>query len=252
MDPQAPHTTPMRLLIATGNPHKVEEIRAIFATRAREGGDVPGFELVGLDSVAPDVPEPAETGATFEQNAELKARYWARVTGLWCLADDSGLEVDVLGGEPGVRSARYAGFSGPRAQVDLANNTRLLSRLGQTPAAQRAARFVCAMALVSAGPPVRTVHLVRGTVEGRILGPGDPWFDACPPADRPRGRGSHGFGYDPLFLLPGRGLTTAQLPPPEKNAISHRGQAARTMFFHVQRAFEALLRQVEQSPERGG
>ena len=246
MDTTPAPDSPPRVLMATGNPHKVEEIRAIFRARAREEGAEPAFNLVGLDAV-PSAPEPHETGATFEQNAELKARYWADRTGLWCMADDSGLEVDPLGGEPGVRSARYAGFSGPRQQADLANNRRLLQRLGEIPGEQRTARFVCAMVLAAPGPVSRTVHIVRGTVEGRILGPGDPWYDQCAPAMRPRGRGEHGFGYDPLFLLPGRGLTTAELAPMEKNRISHRGRASRVMYFHLQRAIEQWWRgQAEQ------
>jgi XTP/dITP diphosphohydrolase len=142
---------------------------------------------------------------------------------LWCLADDSGLEVEALGGEPGVRSARYAGVSGARKVVDPANNKLLLERLRDVPAEKRGARFVCAMALVEPGGATRAQ--VRGTVEGRILGPGG--------VDH-RGRGEGGFGYDPLFLIPELGLTTAELSAAQKNAISHRGRAARLMGCELQ------------------
>lgn len=200
----------MTILLATTNPGKLREIQAVL--------QLPGVELVDLGSL-PAIPEPVEDGDTFEANAILKARYYAAASGRWCLADDSGLEVDALGGAPGVRSARYAGIQGPRHVVDPANNARLLERLQGVPADRRTARFVCAMALAD---PAGTVHaLVRGTFEGLIL----------PEGESPRG--VHGFGYDPLFLpdkIPGApGRTSAELSPDEKNAISHRGDAARQM-----------------------
>lgn len=232
----------MKLLVATSNAHKLDEIRGAFA--AAGGAAARQVHLVSLADAGLDVPEPVEDRASFEGNAELKARYYAQASGLLTLADDSGLEVDALGGEPGVYSARYAGVVGGREVVDPANNERLLRELGDTPAAQRTARFVCAMALAfDEREPGRVCMLdeideqtaggilavVRGTVEGRILGPGDPGFTGDPTTDR-RGRGTHGFGYDPIFLLPARGLTAAELTPDEKNAISHRGCASRRMW----------------------
>ncbi len=127
-------------------------------------------------------------------------------------------------GEPGVRSARYSGVTGPRSVVDPANNVLLLDRLRGVPEGKRTARFVCAMALVA--PPDRAVAQVRGTVEGRIILPAE----AADPAAPQRGRGSNGFGYDPLFMIDGLGRTTAELPPDHKNAISHRGNASRLMW----------------------
>ncbi len=202
----------MKLLIATSNPHKLEEIRAVLTACGL------ALDLAGLADL-PAIDEPVEDAATFEGNAIKKAQHYAAATNLPCLADDSGLEVDALGGEPGVRSARYAGVTGARSVVDPANNQLLLERLGETPLAQRTARFVCAMAL--SAPHL----LVRGTIEGRILLPGE-----CEDPTHPeRGRGRNGFGYDPLFLVPSLGKTTAQITPQHKNAISHRGQATRLM-----------------------
>lgn len=212
----------MRILIATSNPHKVEEIAAIFAQCGRDGAAIK-IELASLADLPQAVDDPVEDGLTFEANAAKKAEHYAKATGLWCLADDSGLEVDALGGEPGIRSARYAGLTGPRSVVDPANNRLLLERLGETPAERRTARFVCAMALARPGA---TLTVVRGAVEGRILMP----HETTDPAHPERGRGANGFGYDPLFLLPERGKTTAELSPAEKNAISHRGNAARKMW----------------------
>jgi len=193
----------MRLLFASSNPHKADEVRAILAAR------------VAVDdlSVLPDVPpEPVEDGATFADNARIKAVYYAQVTGRWCLADDSGLEVDALDGAPGVHSARYAGTGSTRPQRDQANNGLLLERLAGVPAERRTARFVCAMCL--AAPDGRVVAETRGTVEGRI--------GTTP-------RGTNGFGYDPLFEIPDRGCTSAELPPEVKNTLSHRGKATRAI-----------------------
>ena len=232
----------MKLLVATSNPHKLDEIRGAFA--AAGGAAARQVRLVTLADAGVDVPEPVEDRDSFEGNAELKARYYAQASGLLTLADDSGLEVDALGGAPGVISARYAGVTGGRAFVDPANNEKLLRELGDTPAEQRTARFVCAMALAfDEREPGRVCMLdeveqrneggilavVRGTVEGRILGPGDCGCTGDPAAYR-RGRGTHGFGFDPIFLLPARGMTTAELTPEQKNAISHRGCAARRMW----------------------
>lgn len=214
----------MQILLASGNPHKREEVTAIWQQRAQEHPEASHIELIGLDTLDQSIPEPEEDGQTFEANAELKARYYALATGRVCIADDSGLEVDALGGEPGVRSARYSGVVGPRDQVDTGNNALLIEKLLDIPAAKRTARFVCAMALCSpakpSGPP-RILAVVRGTIEGVIIGPGE------------QPRGENGFGYDPLFYVPDLGKTTAELAPEEKNRISHRGNAARLMWDQV-------------------
>lgn len=225
----------MRLLLATTNPGKLREIQAVI--------DAPSITLVDLRSLRREIPEPVEDGDTFEANAIKKARHYAAASGLWCLADDSGLEVDALGGLPGVRSARFAGIDGAREVVDPANNALLLDKLGRTPPAQRTARFVCVMALIEptphtphATPGTRTpAALVRGTFEGRIIMPHE-----AADVSRPQlGRGRHGFGYDPLFIpniAPGTpGRTSAELTPDEKNAVSHRGDAARKMLAEIRR-----------------
>lgn len=181
----------MELLFATRNAHKVDEVRALLAGT---GVTVRSLDEVGLEL------DPPETGDTFEANALEKARFVHRHTGRACVADDSGLEVDALGGAPGVRSRRFS----PEA-TDGANNRLLLERLrGVT---DRRARFRCVLALVADG----VERTVDGRCEGRI-------------AEHPRG--AHGFGYDPIFLpdeAPGR--TMAELTLEEKNAISHRSRA---------------------------
>jgi XTP/dITP diphosphohydrolase len=197
-----------RLLVATRSAHKLAELRDLLS--------VDHAELVTLDDLGVEG-DVEETGATFEANARLKARYGARATGLPSLADDSGLEVAVLGGEPGVRTRRYAG----ETATDEDNNARLLAELTGLPPERRTARYVCVLALAlpdAAGPrgglPVR---VVRGTCRGRI-------------ATEPRGSG--GFGYDPIFEpeseAPG-GRTLGLWTPEDKNRISHRGAAARRM-----------------------
>ena len=213
----------MQVILATTNPHKLEEVRAATGEAAVQ------WRL--LDEVAAelgrDLAEPVEDQDTFEGNALLKARHYAGLTGRACVADDSGLEVDALGGEPGVRSARYSGTTGPRAVVDPANNARLLRELADVPLPNRSARFVCALCYHD--PAEDRTLTVRGTVAGRILLPGE----ADDPAHPEHGRGSNGFGYDALFVLPAdheyAGLTTAQLAPEQKNTISHRGVAARLL-----------------------
>ena len=174
-----------------------------------------GLELLSLDDLG--VPgEPVEDGLTFETNARIKARFAARATGLPALADDSGIEVEALGGAPGVRTRRYAG---PNA-TDAENNAKLLRELADVPAGKRAARYVCVLALAlpddAAAGGLRITER-RGTTRGRV------GFEL---------RGSGGFGYDPLFEpareRPG-GRTFAQYSPAEKDAISHRGRAARRM-----------------------
>ena len=194
-----------RVVVATGNQHKLGEIRAILT-----GLDV---ELVSMRAF--DVAEPVEDGDTFEANALIKARACAAATGLPALADDSGLEVDALDGAPGVYSARYAGVPGD----DQANNRKLLAALADVPAERRTGRFVCAAAVAL---PDGREQVVRGTMEGRLVG--EP-------------RGANGFGYDPLFVsdAAGDGRTNGELSPEEKDAISHRGAAFRALRPHVER-----------------
>lgn len=184
------------LVIATRNRGKVEELRLLLADL-----DLRLFTPADL----PDCPEVVEDGATFAENAIKKAVTLARHTGMIALADDSGLEVDALGGRPGVLSARFAG---PGAS-DAANNRKLLDLLRDVPASERSARFRCAVAVAAPDGRVRTAE---GTCEGLILN---------------EARGNGGFGYDPLFFIPDRGKTMAELPESEKNLISHRGQAFR-------------------------
>lgn len=200
------------IVVASGNPNKVEELRAILGPL--------GVELLSLADVGDRGPDPEEPGTTFEENAALKALAYAERTGLPCLADDSGLEVDALGGAPGVISARYHSdgleTDLPRSTRDRLNNERLLRELEGVPADRRTARFVCAMAL--AKPDGHVLATARGVFEGRIGLPGE-----VP-------RGSNGFGYDPLFLVaPDFTRTSAELTPAEKNRLGHRGNAARAM-----------------------
>ncbi|MCH8345291.1 MAG: RdgB/HAM1 family non-canonical purine NTP pyrophosphatase [Planctomycetes bacterium] len=194
----------MELLLATSNPHKMNEIAAVMGPR--------GVHIIGLDTLHERPPEPVEGGNTFAENARIKAVHYAKATGRLCLADDSGLEVDALGGEPGVHSARYAGASGTRAERDAANNANLLAQLRGVPTGRRTARFVCALCLADKNGTV--IAETRGAFDGVI-------------ADAPRG--SNGFGYDPLLYLPDVACTSAQLTPQQKNARSHRGEAARKM-----------------------
>ncbi|HEX6819349.1 MAG TPA: RdgB/HAM1 family non-canonical purine NTP pyrophosphatase [Ktedonobacterales bacterium] len=188
---------PVRLLIASTNPHKVDEFRALLA-------GLP-FELVGLSDVEP-VGEVEETGETFAENAVLKAVEYARATGLLALADDSGLEIDALGGEPGIYSARWAGL-----QVTYPERFRIiLDRLASVPESRCTARYRCAIAV--AGPGDMGLRgVVEGTLEGEI-------------AQEPRGSG--GFGYDPIFYVPELGRTVGELSAGEKHRISHRARAA--------------------------
>jgi XTP/dITP diphosphohydrolase len=182
-----------RLLLATRNRGKLREYRSLLA-------DLP-FEWVLLQEVGLHHLAVPEIGATFEENARLKAVAYARASGLLTLADDSGLEVDALGGGPGVRSARYAG-----ARASDAERTRkLLAALEGEP--DRAARFRCVVAIAT---PAGEVQTAEGVCVGRI-------------GYEPRGE--HGFGYDPVFVLAGREETMAQLPVAEKNAVSHRARA---------------------------
>ncbi len=187
------------MVLASRNDAKLVELRRIFAVAGL------AVELVAL----PDGPEVPETGATFAENALIKARDAVRVTGLPAVADDSGLAVDVLGGMPGVLSARWSGPlpGAGRAERDAANNALVLAQLADVPEERRGAAFVCAAAVVT---PDGTEQVVHGEMRGRLL-------------RTPRGDG--GFGYDPLFLPDGQNRTSAELSPAEKDAISHRGRA---------------------------
>lgn len=195
-----------QLLLATSNRGKIAELQALIGPAA----DVVSLSDLGIES-------PEETGATFEENAVLKARHGAAASGLVTVADDSGIEVDALGGAPGIRSARYAG----EPADDDSNRQRLLRELADVPAARRTARFVCAIAVATPEGTVRTFH---GALEGRVT-------------DTPRGDG--GFGYDPLMELPD-GRTVAQLSPEEKNAISHRGAALRNALPYLHAVIESM------------
>ncbi len=241
----------MQIVLATTNPHKLEEIRAVFDDEVEN--DAIAWTL--LDTIKNEyhdgITDPVEDQDTFEGNAALKARHYAKFTDRICLADDSGIEVDHLGGAPGVISARYSGVRGPRAKVDPANNAKLMHQLAGVPADQRTARYVCAMCLVIPAPQLDlnpayqklarpgddfVQLMVRGTLEGRILLPVEADDERFPE----RGRGDGGFGYDPLFVLPGgsdyAGKTAAQLTPEQKNALSHRGDAARLLLAEMKAA----------------
>jgi XTP/dITP diphosphohydrolase len=190
-----------RLVIATNNPGKLREFRALL--------DGCGFELVTPGELGVHF-NPEETGATFEENARLKAVEAARITGLPALADDSGLEVDALDGRPGVFSARYAGSG--RTDPSLSDEDRVrivLHEMAGVPDERRSARF---RAVIAVATPEGDVRTVDGAFEGRL-------------AHEPRGE--RGFGYDPIFFVPGEGMTSAQLDPERKNGMSHRGKAAR-------------------------
>jgi XTP/dITP diphosphohydrolase len=188
----------MELLFGTTNPGKLAELRRLVAALP--------IRVVSPDDLGRALPEVEEDGETFQENAEKKATEWARFSGLHVLADDSGLCVDALGGAPGVHSAYFAGREGSREQRDARNNAKLLASLGE----QRRAHYRCVMAFVRRADDPEPL-VAEGAWHGSI-------------ARAPRG--ANGFGYDPLFLLPGRGLTAAELPEEEKNRLSHRGQAA--------------------------
>jgi XTP/dITP diphosphohydrolase len=194
-----------RLLVASSNLGKIREIRALLPTE---------IEIVGLHDLRLSSPE--ETGATFRENADLKALHAARASGLMALADDSGLQVDALEGAPGVRSARFAG----EPPNDARNRRALLVALSGIPVQGRGARFVSAVSLATSDGILGTS---QGTVSGTILD---------------HERGSRGFGYDALFLLPD-GRTVAELLDEEKNAMSHRSVAIRKILPELERALAA-------------
>ncbi|WP_369052543.1 RdgB/HAM1 family non-canonical purine NTP pyrophosphatase [Kineococcus terrestris] len=199
-----------RVVLATRNAHKVGELRAVLAPL------LPGVEVLGIEETGADVPEVAETGVTFAENALLKARAVAAATGLVAVADDSGIAVDVLGGAPGIFSARWAGRHGD----DAANLALLLAQVADVPAAHRGAAFVCAAALAAPGGGAAGEHVELGELRGRL-------------ADAPAGSG--GFGYDPAFVPEGDERTLAQFSAAEKNAVSHRGRAFALLAPHVAR-----------------
>ncbi|MEX1045349.1 MAG: RdgB/HAM1 family non-canonical purine NTP pyrophosphatase [Chthoniobacterales bacterium] len=192
-----------RLLLATGNANKTREVREIL-------GD--GWEVEDL-TVRPDLPEVEETGGTFEENAKLKALAAAEHYDGWVLADDSGLEVDALGGAPGVRSARFAGDGADMT----ANRALLLEQLREVRGKDRRGRFHCVLALGRAGEEMRVFH---GTIEGVIT---------------PVERGAGGFGYDPLFVPEGSCRTFAEMEPAQKHALSHRGRALAALAAYLRR-----------------
>lgn len=188
----------MKIIFATGNENKLREIRQITENM--------GIEIVSMKD-AGYYTEVEETGTTFEENAYLKASAIAKKCNLPTLADDSGLEIDYLNKEPGIYSSRFMGEDTPHS----VKNAELLRRMEGVPDEKRTARFVCAICLVR---PDGSSETVRATMEGRVAY---------------KSAGKNGFGYDPIFFLPERGCTSAELSPEEKNAISHRGKALRMM-----------------------
>jgi XTP/dITP diphosphohydrolase len=197
----AAHRGLLRLVLATRNAHKVVELRRILA-----GAGLNGVEVLGTEEFS-DVPDVAEIGVTFAENALLKARATALATGLPAVADDSGLCVDVLGGAPGVFSARWSGRHGD----DRANLELLLAQIADVPEEHRGAWFACAAALVTPGGDE---HVAQGRLDGVVV-------------RAPRGKG--GFGYDPIFAPEGGARTLAEYAPEEKDAVSHRGRAFRAL-----------------------
>ncbi len=208
----------LSVVLATSNEGKLNELRALF-------GDLP-VQLLGLGTVLGSEPAVVEYGTTLEENAIIKARAACAATGLYALADDSGLEVDALGGRPGVRSARFA----HERATDAENNAALLRELEEVDDGGRQARFRCVLALASPWDPEH-VELAEGTCEGII-------------ARAPRGSG--GFGYDPLFIVPELGgRAMAEVSDAEKNVVSHRARAARAMRDKLEKMLDARLRDVE-------
>ena len=195
----------MDLLVATGNANKLREIRDILAGMP--------VEIVSLDGF-PDIAPPAETGSTFAENARQKASFYSNACGLIAVAEDSGLEIDALGGEPGVHSARFGGFVGgyPR-KFEI-----IYQRLRERQSLNSSARFVCALAVAHER---HILFEARGVIEGRI-------------ADAPRGEG--GFGYDPIFFYPPFGRTLAEISAERKAEVSHRGRAFRQLRAFLERS----------------
>ena len=193
-----------KILVATTNPGKIAELRAMLDF------DV---ELLGLSDFS-DIAEIKEDGSTFAENARKKAIGYAKATGLWTIADDSGLVVDALGGEPGVKSARFSGEKSKNDDgtlIDHRNIAKVMELLKDVPEEKRTARFFCTLCLAS---PEEILIETEGTLEGLITN---------------REIGKNGFGYDPIFFVPHLNKTVAQLTAEEKNAISHRGNAIRKL-----------------------
>ena len=200
------------ILVATTNPGKIAELRAML------DADVQWLDL----SDFPDIEEIEEDGLTFAENARKKALGHAQATGLWTIADDSGLVVDALDGEPGVKSARFSGAkSKDRSLIDHQNIAKVLELLKDVPEEKRTAKFVCCLCLAK---PEKTLIEAEGTLQGLITN---------------REIGKNGFGYDPIFFVPSLNKTVAQLTAEEKNAISHRGNAIRKL----KALLEELLRE---------
>ena len=192
-----------KIVLASSNNAKLKELQEILADR--------DITLVPQSDF--DIPDAVEDGLSFVENAIIKARHASMLSGLPSLADDSGLVVDALDGEPGIYSARYAGAKGDRQSIDAANNALLLENLEQVPEEARGARFQCCIALV--GFPKDPMPLIcQGSWEGRIL------FEEA---------GENGFGYDPLFYVPTHHCASAELEPEVKNTLSHRAQALRKL-----------------------
>ncbi|MEB4591082.1 RdgB/HAM1 family non-canonical purine NTP pyrophosphatase [Candidatus Thiothrix sp. Deng01] len=195
-----------KIVLASGNAGKLREFNAMMADL--------GLEFVRQSELG--VQDAEETGLTFVENALLKARNAAQHTGMPAMADDSGIVVDALGGAPGLYSARYAGEHGD----DAANNAKLLEALKDTPEAQRSARFYCCIVYLR-HPHDQLPIIAEASWEGRVL--------SAP-------SGANGFGYDPLFYVPTHGCSSAELPPEEKNRISHRAQALRKLHTLLEQA----------------
>lgn len=209
MPGDAEHGLPARLVLATHNEHKIQELREILAVAGLAPQQIVGAGDVGAA-------EPVEDGITFAENALIKARAVAAHSGLPAIADDSGLAVDVLGGAPGIFSARWCGRHG----ADQENVDLLLAQLADVPPQHRGAGFVCAAALVT---PTGFEHVETGHLRGTLL---------------QAERGAGGFGYDPILRPEGEERSCAELSQQEKNAISHRGQAFRALVSHVSRVLE--------------
>jgi XTP/dITP diphosphohydrolase len=194
----------MRVVLASSNRSKLRELASLLAPF--------GYDLIGQNALG--VETPPETGDTFAANALLKARHAAAATHLAALADDSGIEVDALGGRPGIYSARYAG----EGASDQDNVRKMLGELQEIPAGQRTARYQCVIAFVSTSTDPDPI-LAAGTWEGTVIS---------------QARGLGGFGYDPIFIPNGFDRTAAELDPAEKNSLSHRGQALRALVTQLQ------------------
>ena len=204
-----------KILVASTNPGKLRELREML------GGDI---EWVGLADF-PGIPEIEEDGKTFAENARKKALGYSKATGLWTIADDSGLVIDALGGQPGVKSARFSGAKDKeRTLIDHKNIAKVLKLLEGVPKENRTAKFVCCLCLAS---PDKVLIETQGSLEGVIID---------------RETGTNGFGYDPIFFVPKLNKTVAQMDADEKNAISHRGNAIRK--------FGPLLNELLQSVQK--